>query len=668
MAKGARGSKASARRRTRARASGSRPTMEELKDFVRTEGVRYLRAKNVNSVGIGRKISAAKGPTGEVCIQFTVDRKIAPEALAAVDTILIPPFFVINGKTVPSDVIERRFRHGWQLVAESEIVKEDRKARQDTVSPGLSVGHHEGTAGTVGAIVFDRETGAPLLLSNWHVLQMRADDSAGEIGDAVVQPGPFDDNQVAANVVGRLVRSHLGPAGDCAVASIEGRGFRSEVFELKTPIARIGRAELDDAVVKSGRTTAVTRGIVTRVEVQTQMRYGELDVIVGGFEIGPDANNPAPMNEISKGGDSGAAWLAVDPKTGRPTDVMLGLHFAGEATDDQPEFAMACAAHSVFEKLSLSLTPGAALGGMASGGGVVVERLFGGPGYDPSFIGVSLPLPSGATKTVRDDLIGADGKKVANYTHFSLSMRKSRRLAAFVAWNIDGRITKPSSKDAGWTTDPRIPTEFQIDNTLYEGTKFDRGHIAKREDLLWGGAGVAKRANDDSFCYTNSTPQHEKFNRLAPALWKSLEDELFRQVDIANLKIALVGGPIFRSDDRLFTPSAAPQGWKPVRIPREFWKIVAYRDAADNRAKVLAFTLSQASLIGGRLEALAPESLDLEKFEMYQVKVTELEALTGLALPAFRRLDVIAAREAVAPEALAPRRVAPIRAFSDIIR
>ena len=134
-------------------------------------------------------------------------------------------------------------------------------------------------------------------------------------------------------------------------------------------------------------------------------------------------------------------------------------------------------------------------------------------------------------------------------------------MAAFVAWNIDGTITRPSSKDASWQIDPRIPIEFQIDNTLYEGTVFDRGHIAKREDLLWGGEGVAEQANDDSFCYSNATPQHEKFNRLAPALWKSLEDEIFSQVDVANLRIALVGGPIFATGDRPFLPPGAPAGY-----------------------------------------------------------------------------------------------------------
>ncbi len=294
-------------------------------------------------------------------------------------------------------------------------------------------------------------------------------------------------------------------------------------------------------------------------------------------------------------------------------------------------------------------------------------RSVGGIGYDRKFIGVNLPLPVAKSQTVRNDLVGANGERLAHYTHFSLSIRRSRRMAAFVAWNVDGRITKPGSKDAAWQTDPRVPLEYQIDNTLYEGTTFDRGHIAKREDLLWGGEGVAKQANDDSFCYTNATPQHEKFNRLAPALWKSLENELFRQVDVADSRIALVGGPIFSKQDRPFVPPAAPPGFKPVLIPRQFFKVVAYRDNDDNRVKAMAFRLSQASLVGGRLDLAASGRLDLSKFHMYQVDIAEIEGLTGLTMAAFRALDTKVAHDRLAPTRLR-QTGRPVRSFADILR
>ena len=77
--------------------------------------------------------------------------------------------------------------------------------------------------------------------------------------------------------------------------------------------------------------------------------------------------------------------------------------------------------------------------------------------------------------------------------------------------------------------------------------------------------------------------------------------------------------------------------------------------------------LSQADLVRGRLEALAPESLDLAKFEMYQVDVADIEKATGLSMPTFRRFDTKAAPERLRPEGLLLR-AKPIRSFADIVR
>ncbi|MGN5392425.1 DNA/RNA non-specific endonuclease [Streptomyces sp. JL7001] len=54
---------------------------------------------------------------------------------------------------------------------------------------------------------------------------------------------------------------------------------------------------------------------------------------------------------------------------------------------------------------------------------------------------------------------------------------------------------------------PRLPDEAQIGNELYEDNPLDRGHLARRADLLWGAPLEAKKANKDSFHYTNITPQ-----------------------------------------------------------------------------------------------------------------------------------------------------------------
>ena len=180
----------------------------------------------------------------------------------------------------------------------------------------------------------------------------------GQIGDTILQPGPFDGGQLGTDEMGELVRSHLGLAGDCAIASIEGRSFDEEVFELGIAPKRVARAELGDRVIKSGRTTNVTRGVVSRVGLVTNLNYGGSTGVqqIGGFEIRPSGDDPAPRpdGEISKGGDSGSLWLVADDDW-EATDLAVGLHFAGE-TDPRPEaeHAVACNIHSVLDKLGVS--------------------------------------------------------------------------------------------------------------------------------------------------------------------------------------------------------------------------------------------------------------------------------------------------------------------------
>jgi endonuclease G len=179
--------------------------MEKLKSFVRTQGASYLRDKNISSIGVGYKRAGDK-PTKELSIQFTVKKKAVPEALESLGTERIPESIKIGGVDVPTDVIERRYKPAYRIVAESS--GGPRKTRIDPIVPGVSVANVNETAGTIGCIVFDRQDGTPYILSNWHVLH----GPQGDIGDQIVQPGLHDDNRVDENPLGKLVRSHLGLA------------------------------------------------------------------------------------------------------------------------------------------------------------------------------------------------------------------------------------------------------------------------------------------------------------------------------------------------------------------------------------------------------------------------------------------------------------------------
>ena len=331
---------------------------QDVKSIVRSQAQHFLKQANITSVGVGYKITNGK-TTDDLSVQFTVGSKVAPERLESAGISPLPSHFTLkNGKTVPVDIIERSYEVHYEIVSDpeaetlSEAVSDTRtyRSRQDPLMPGISISHVDGTAGTIGAIVYDNDSGKPCVLSNWHVLQ----GSSGQINDPIVQPGPYDDSSIDDNIMGSLLRSHLGVAGDCALASITDRGFKEEIFALQTTPKRVARVNIGDKVVKSGRTTGVTYGLVKRVEVTFKINYrGMGEQLIGGFEIRPNPKKLPEDGEISKGGDSGSLWLIDNGDAA--TDIAAGLHFAGE-TDQSPEaeHAIACNIDTVLKKLNIS--------------------------------------------------------------------------------------------------------------------------------------------------------------------------------------------------------------------------------------------------------------------------------------------------------------------------
>lgn len=597
---------ASNKKSAKTKAKQSADLMEQLKQFVRARGEDFLKDKNISSVGIGYKEKDGKR-TKEISIQFTVEKKASTDILETLDTNEIPKSFNIGGVEVPTDVIQRSYQLGFKIVSEAET--SPRKTRIDPIKPGISVANKKVSAGTIGCIVFDKNNGTPYILSNWHVLN----GPNGQIGDDIVQPGPFDDNNTAPNRLGKLVRSHLGAAGDCAIATIEDRQFNAEILELAVKVEEIGEPELGDKVIKSGRTTAVTHGIVSRIHTMTRIDYGGSvgEKAIGGFEIEVDPANPPSNGEVSMGGDSGSAWM-FKTNQGKAGKVMAGLHFAGEGADNPHEHAIACYPKSVFEKLGVVAKPTSVTPPPGGGGGTVP----GGLGYNANFLTVKVDLPKLSTAKLAD-AFKRNNSELIHHMHFSLAQSKSRRFAIYVAWNIDGgRLKRLSRSSERFVLDPLVPAEFQVDDRLYSNNRLDRGHIARRADLIWGSDAEARQANSESFFFSNITPQMDNFNQSGlGGIWGKIEEAVFEETDVDNLKVSVFGGPIFRNDDRVF---------RGVKIPREFFKVLAYVE--NGKLEARAFLLTQS------LEQL--EVLDLNQFRVFQVALGEIETRCGFKFPA----------------------------------
>jgi endonuclease G len=294
---------------------------------------------------------------------------------------------------------------------------------------------------------------------------------------------------------------------------------------------------------------------------------------------------------------------------------------------------------------------------------VEVDRRYGRRnGYNPRFLPgfrVDLPklAPSHRPAPLREPPAD-DNPNELKYQHFSIVMNAERKLAYFTAVNIDGaswvhilrETGEPKSEAAEakevWFDEPRLAPEHQCAQDLYDGQRprrlFDRGHLVRREDPNWGTAARAKRANADTFHFTNCTPQASTFNQRAQ-FWQGIENYVLDNAKAERERVTVFTGPVF--DDR-------DPKYRYVKVPRRFWKILVRVE--DGELLATAMIADQSDMIrrlperlGQIVEDAAPEDYaeafgDMGEIAEYQTSVAEIERLTGLDFGELRDHDTFA--------------------------
>jgi endonuclease G, mitochondrial len=257
------------------------------------------------------------------------------------------------------------------------------------------------------------------------------------------------------------------------------------------------------------------------------------------------------------------------------------------------------------------------------------------PGYNANFLGFQVPMPKlGADIKQHAVKVPGSGHEL-KYFHYSVIMNQRRRLAFVAAGNLDAKAKFIHEREGPdkWFMDPRISENFQAGEEIYSANPLDRGHLVRRADAAWGKtAEEARLANDDTFHFTNCSPQHEVFNQSSKAtkkkllLWGNIENHIAKEAThVESRKVSIFNGPVFRQNDRKH---------RGLQIPREYWKIVVFRNN-QNEPRALAFILSQAALI----KTLPTEDFMVGPYEVYQVKVRELELKTKLDFGELRTFD-----------------------------
>jgi len=219
--------------------------------------------------------------------------------------------------------IERVSRHEVDIRYIGQVMKSARRpaatapwhrSRQRPLLIGASIGHVAVTAGTLGAFALHRKTQKPVILSNNHVL---ANEDAARIGDVVIQPGTHDGGRRRTDRVGTLLdfvplKNSGANLVDAALASVDsGIGIDAATLTGVGQLAGLRQDILEPGaiVLKVGRTTGATRGVVTAIEVDDLVigyDRGDLSfdrqIEIEGAETGP----------FSDGGDSGSVIVDDD--------------------------------------------------------------------------------------------------------------------------------------------------------------------------------------------------------------------------------------------------------------------------------------------------------------------------------------------------------------------
>jgi hypothetical protein len=259
---------------------------------------------------------------------------LLPNGRAAVLVFVETP----GGRGIPDslDHIPVAFRVTGRFMALSDPTQRARPAPL-----GFSVGHPAITAGTIGARVVD-PSGNVYVLSNNHVL---ANSNDAQIGDATLQPGPFDGGTAADQIGTLFAFKPIDFTGgnntfDAAIAlsnaanldnstptddgygtpnsAIWGDANQDGTFDDKTALLGV-------AVEKYGRTTKLTHGSITGINATVDVCYEVFIFICVKSAHYVDQLIITP-GTFSGGGDSGSL-IVTDDGTQRP----VALLFAGSS-------------------------------------------------------------------------------------------------------------------------------------------------------------------------------------------------------------------------------------------------------------------------------------------------------------------------------------------------
>ncbi len=314
-------------------------TLAHAQLAVRAAARQFLFDPNIKLIDFGFPLRDGARDESDLAVRIHVREKLSGSALENATeqgrTQMIPATIGGFRTDVPEGNYHLHWRSAWRRTQTNV-----RAQRVEVMRGGISISdEHHNTYATLGGAVVDRASGEAMLLSNWHVL---VGSWWAKRGQRIYQAGRGDGGSYV-DTVATLDRDAMASNLDAAVAKLDGsRAIMNEQYGLGK-VTGVVAPQLGMSVVKSGRRTGITSGLVTAVEGVAKMRYDNRDRIIRNVVTIEPANG---VTEVSAGGDSGSWWLEVN------TRAAVGLHFAGS---DAPERALANDMSAVLNALNLEL-------------------------------------------------------------------------------------------------------------------------------------------------------------------------------------------------------------------------------------------------------------------------------------------------------------------------
>lgn len=301
------------------RSDGQLNNIPEVKKASYLKAVNKLKQKSsiwINSLGIqglglGEKLT--KGQYDEtIVIRAYVNKK--------------KPLSKLKNRVPKTIVIPEIGRVRTDVIEVGDVVLHSLNSRMRPVAPGCSIGHVDGTSGSLGCVVRIKGNSGTYILSSAHIL---SDFDQVDSSDVILQPSKKDDRNYQNNVVAKLekytaydfTRGAFNNTADAAVAKISPGNITKSVSLIgKEPSGIRDGISRGTVVKKVGSTTGLTWGEVLDVDYtfSPKMPYGNGSRRRAGFY------DQVMCTPFTQNGDSGAAILDSENR-------LIGLHMAGSS-------------------------------------------------------------------------------------------------------------------------------------------------------------------------------------------------------------------------------------------------------------------------------------------------------------------------------------------------